>query len=211
MIAIMSYMSSNKQLIWGDGDQETLDALDNLKPRGIWLVLASGDGRYLPELLKTVDQVVVTDHDRSLLEHLRTIFEANPRIRFKEVDITTALPFGSDSFDGVFCTGALHLFTPEVLESIAHEIDRVLRKGGVAFFDVATDICRTYPRGKPGKRQETETLYSSDTATRLVPRLFPGYDIESKKSTFHDDLSEKEDFYTISTGNFLLFLARKRT
>ncbi|MCL5010699.1 MAG: hypothetical protein M1127_00595 [Patescibacteria group bacterium] len=57
-----------KKSIWGKGDKITLSVLRKLKPRGAWLDLAAGDGRYAPTLLKTVNSLVVADKDKKIFK-----------------------------------------------------------------------------------------------------------------------------------------------
>ncbi len=205
----MNKLSMNKS-VWGSGDAITLDAIKELKPTGTWLVLGAGDGRYIAELLETVDCLMVTDINETLLNELSVTYAADTRLRFKKADITLPLPFEEGSFDGVFCTGTLHLFAPDVLERTLKAIDQVLKADGVLFFDIATDIERVFTRDVPGKRQETLMLYSSETAARIIPELIPHYDLQVRKSSFLDDLSEIQDFYCVTKGNFLLFFGTKR-
>src|SRR3989344_7036865 len=128
---------SKKKSIWGKGDKLTLRVLGKLQLKGYWLDLAAGDGRYVPELLSKVDKLVAADIDKdSLLKLLDNVSkEKRSKIEIKVFDIAKKLPFADKSFDGVFCTGTLHLFHKRVLDSIISEVDRILKPKGNVIID----------------------------------------------------------------------------
>ena len=45
-------------------------------------------------------------------------------------------------FDGIFCTGTLHLFEKQTIIKILKEIKRILKRNGKIVLDFATDIER---------------------------------------------------------------------
>src|SRR3990167_8495721 len=95
-----------QETIWGAGDKLTLKVLNTIQLKGTWLDLAAGDGRYIPELLEKVDKLIASDIDRKELDRLRNA----PKVKIKVFDLTNKFPFKDESFDGIFCTGTLHLF-----------------------------------------------------------------------------------------------------
>jgi len=194
-----------KKSIWGEGDKITLSTLRKLKPRGVWLDLASGDGRYAPVLLKTVDSLIAADKDKKALRILKArAGKKKPLI--KHLDITKKLPFRDSSFDGVFCAGTLHLFTPKILSGIFSQINRTLRPGGMLVFDFAVDIKRQYT--KPGAKKE-KSLYSYKEARKLILKNLKSYRISISKSRFLDDLSKMPGYSRITKGIFLLIVGKK--
>src|SRR3990167_2199248 len=143
----IDYSQSEKPSIWGTGDKDSLELLKKIEIHGKWLNLAAGDGRYNLNLLEKADSVVASDIDESALDKLRqnTPDELRAKLQTEVFDVTKKFPFENDSFDGVFCTGTLHLFPTEILRQILSEIDRILKPSGRILIDFATDIKRILP------------------------------------------------------------------
>ncbi len=112
--------------------------------------MAAGDGRFNLQLLKKADNAVASDIDESALSKLWFITpeEYKSKLHTAAFNITQKFPFEDNSFDGVFCTGVLHMFPKEVLRDIFSEIDRILKSHGKIFIDFATDIKRVLSDGK---------------------------------------------------------------
>jgi len=191
--------------IWGTGDELTLKVLSKLKLKGKWLNLAAGDGRYVPELLSKVSSIVATDINRKYLNKLR----GKKRVQTKVADLTKKFPFKNDFFDGVFCTGTLHLFDKKVLESVFSEMDRVLKPKGKLIIDFATDIKRSLPSGKL-KRYKDEPKYKLKPAKQMLKTLLKGYSVKLYESEWVDDLTQQPMFGYISNGYFILVVADKK-
>ncbi len=172
----IDYLKTGRSSIWGEGDRDTVELLKRMKISGRWLNLAAGDGRYNRGLLEKADAVVASDIDAGVLRKLRNITPERLRHKLKTVvfDITETFPFSDHSFDGVFCTGTLHLFPEEMLRFIFSEITRVLRPGGKIIIDFATDIRRVLPDGSLYIRG-SEPQYNLDQAKSLLQKLLKNY------------------------------------
>ena len=48
---------------WGKGEELTLNKIEEEEIKGKWLDLGAGDGRYIPELLQKIDELVLGDID----------------------------------------------------------------------------------------------------------------------------------------------------
>lgn len=111
---------------WGKEEQETIDELKKINFNGKVLNLAAGDGRFNEYILKTSENVIAIDIDK---EDLMKLVSNCPKylkdkLEIKCVDVIKRLPFEDNTFDGVFCTGTLHLFDLEIINNILEEIDR---------------------------------------------------------------------------------------
>ena len=193
--------------VWGNGDEVTLKVLKNLEIKGTWLDLAAGDGRYVTELAEKSERLVVSDIDRQALKKIVTNIPApmKHKVRSKAFDIREKFPFSDNSFNGVLCTGTLHLFSETRLEKIFSEIGRILKPGGMLVIDFATDIKRV----KDGMRVKDRNSYSTASATKLIARFLKDYKVKIHKSSFRDDLSAVPKYGWNVKGNFILFVARK--
>jgi SAM-dependent methyltransferase len=205
----INYFKTGKIPIWGLGDKDMLLFLKKIEIHGKWLNLAAGDGRYTLNLLEKADFVVASDIDESALSKLwhNTPEKYRRKLDIKTFDITKKFPFGNKSFDGVFCTGTLHLFPEEVLQKIISEINRVLKPNGKVMIDFATDIKRASPEGKPvifGK----EPLYSLVDAKSALRNLFRDYKIKMSESEVVEDFEAANPPYTLSC-KFLILVAIK--
>ncbi|MDE6292553.1 MAG: class I SAM-dependent methyltransferase, partial [Bacilli bacterium] len=129
---------------WGIEEQETLDAIKKMNMQGTILNLAAGDGRFNNYLLEYADKVVAVDKSASELEILKSNCPEllNNKLETEVIDITKKIPFADSTFDGIFCTGFLHLFKREIIASIITEMKRLLKDGGNIILDFATDIRR---------------------------------------------------------------------
>ncbi len=155
--------------IYGTGDSATQILLRKLKPEGKWLILAAGDGRYVLSISKTASRIVATDIDPTELAKLKLQIPS-PKIKTKKQDLTRRFPFSKQTFDGVLCTGTLHLFREKTLQRILQETLRVLKPGGHYVFDFAMDIRRTR-EGKRISYRKNEPNYTEHQARRLWKRL----------------------------------------
>ncbi len=193
--------------VWGKGDKITLKILKNLEIKGTWLDLAAGDGRYVPEMLDKADKLIVSDIDKVALNNLlsATPEEKKHKVVSKPFDMTRKFPFEDMSFDGVFCTGALHLFSEAKLRRVFSEIYRMLKPNGMLIADFAADIKRV----KDGRQVKDKNSYSTLDAVLLIKKFTKDYKIKIYKSSFRDDLSAAPKYRWNVKGNFILFVARK--
>lgn len=164
---------------WGSEDKAVIDALQHTPVHGNWLNLAAGDGRYLQYILLGADSVTAVDIDDKALQLLKTNIpiRAHHKLITEVYDMTHGLRDGDASYDGVFCTGTLHLFSPKTLFALCREIKRVLRPGGVFLFDFAFDVQRVLPNGEL-YIHDGEPQYKRDEALGLVPELLDGWQFE---------------------------------
>jgi len=201
----------NERSIWGAGDKETLELLKTADLGGVWLNLAAGDGRYNSLLLKKTDSVTATDVDDSALKKLvrNTPDEYRNKLKTFAFDLTGRFPFQDKTFDGIFCTGTLHLFNKKVLFGIFSEIKRVLRTHGKIILDFATDIKRRTREGTPVYMVDEEPTYTLDEAVKLLEEVFEGF-----KTEIHECAVPKE---LVNTGekeyefecNYVLLVAER--
>lgn len=206
----INYFETGKTSIWGTGDKDTLEFLKKIEIHGKWLNLTAGDGRYNLDLLKKADYVVSSDIDESALSKLRhnTPTRYIKKLHTKAFDITKKFPFEDGLFDGVFCTGTLHLFPKEILQQIILEIGRVLKPNGKVIIDFATDIKRISPSGKSiifGK----EPLYTLEHAKKTLKDLFNNYNVQMRESKVVEDFEAANPPYTLNC-KFIILIADKK-
>ena len=206
----IDYFTTGKKSIWGLGDKDTLQLFKKIKIHGKWLNLTAGDGRYNLNLLEKSDFVIASDIDEGALSKLwhNTPEKYKAKLSTKVFDITKKFPFENNSFDGIFCTGALHLFPKKILQQIISEIDRVLKPKGKIIIDFATDIKRTSPSGKLitfGK----EPLYALESAKITLKNLFRNYQIKLYESEVVEDFEAANPPYTLNC-KFVILMADKK-
>ncbi len=191
---------------WGIEEKETLDAIKIL--RGNILNIAAGDGRFNNKLLEISDSVTAIDIDEKELNILKENSDSNNLIT-KVVDITKRFPFEDSSFDGIFCTGTLHLFDVETVKSILKEIKRVLKPNGKIVLDFATDIKRLDKEGNI-VTFEGEGSYSTSEAVELFEKELNDFSLNIDKSTFKEENLNDDAGYNQITGNFLIISGTKK-
>jgi len=105
-----------------------------LLPESTVLDAGSGNGRYLGELAKYYITIGV-DISQVALCCSRAQLARSGRFAEHLKASINALPFKSQSFDGILCYGVLqHLFWEERIATVT-EYKRVLQKGGYVFFE----------------------------------------------------------------------------
>lgn len=205
----INYFDTDKESIWGKGEPETIEAIKNTDIHGKWLNIAAGDGRYSRELLEKADILIAGDIDEGALSKLWHQTPENLRNKLQTVtfDVNEKFPFAEGEFDGVFCTGFLHLFGQENLQKIFAEIKRVLKTDGKIFFDFATDIKRTDLGGKEiikyGRRS-----YKLNEAKELFLNSFPNFDLQITDAKLTEGVQEANPPYVL-TCNFLIVVGRR--
>ena len=130
-----------------------------------------------------------------------------PKLKIVKLNIVEKLPFDSGSFDGVFCTGTLHLFPNKVLGNIVSEISRVLKPRGRVIIDFATNIKRTSPEGKV-ITFGNEPLYNFDDARDLLKSLFGDYSVEMFDSEVVEEFQAANPPYKLNC-RFIVMIADK--
>ncbi|MEK9200913.1 MAG: class I SAM-dependent methyltransferase [Patescibacteria group bacterium] len=172
----IDYGKTSNDPIWGTGDEDTNKYLEKTELTGKWLNLAAGDGRYMGFLLRNADRIVVNDIDRTALDKLIMLTPENQRVMLEPAvfDIDSQFPFSDETFDGVFCTGTLHLFPKETMGKIASEITRVTKQGGRLLIDLATDIRRVMPNGDL-RFNPVEPRYTLESGKKEIEEAFRGY------------------------------------
>lgn len=192
---------------WGVEETETKEVIKNFY--GKVLNVAAGDGRFNNSLLEIADSVVAIDYDVEELKQLKeqTNKSLLDKLTIQKVNILERFPFEDEEFDGIFCTGTLHLFNKDQLKNILGEMNRVLKYNGLIILDFATDIVRldennnrVYIDGEGG--------YTTDEAEELFKTYLNNYDFDIEVATFkEDDLDEAG--YCFIEGNFLLIKGKK--
>lgn len=195
--------------VWGQDDKETLHFLREMEIKGKWLNLGAGDGRYNDILLEKAGGVIAGDIDKNALKKLRdnTLLNLKSKLEIKVFNILDKFPFKKNQFDGVFCTGTLHLFPESQLKQIFKEISRCLKLNGLLVFDFATDRKKIYLTGKPS--HETKVDYKITTAEKIIKNLLPNYKLSIIKSKVPEELVIIGKTKYLFSCDFLLIKANK--
>ena len=207
----IDYSKTDKTSIWGTGDKETLGLLKKIEIHSKWLNLAAGDGRYNLNLLKKADFVIASDIDEGALNKLwqNTPPKLKTKLETKVFDITKRFPFENNSFDGVFCTGTLHLFPKEILQQIFSEIDKILKPHGRIIIDFATDIKRVLPDGRLYLRK-SEPHYTIKGAAKFLNKLLKNYKVQIIESEVLEEEIKARGFVYRFSCKFILLIADKK-
>ncbi|MFA7243951.1 MAG: class I SAM-dependent methyltransferase [Patescibacteria group bacterium] len=207
----IDYSKTSADSVWGTEEKITSKIIDETVTSGKWLNLCAGDGRFNNRLLSLANQVIAADIDESALEKLTRITpkELEKKLKTKILNVTEKFPFKDAEFDGIFCSGTLHLFPEDILRKIFNEMDRVLKPNGKIVIDYAADIRREYPNGSLWVI-ENEPNYSLKDAKELLSKMFSNYLVEmfaDKSEPERVSFNNKE--YQFSS-NFILIRARKK-
>jgi SAM-dependent methyltransferase len=188
---------------YGPGDPYTTQALKHLRPKGDWLILAAGNGRYLALLAKTARTVLATDIDETALAELKKT-HLGRRICTRRLDFTKRFPFNDNHFDGVLCTGALHLFKPRQVRRAIKETKRALKPDGALLFDFAFNVKRRQGKTRIAYRKG-EAHYTKKTAKTLLKKCLGGFVHEMTESSVEPQLVfDGKKLYRFSCGFFLV-------
>lgn len=195
---------------WGSEEKETLDAIHNIGFHGNILNIAAGDGRFNNELLKLSDKLIAIDINEDELEVLRNncLIGQENKLCTKVVDITKPLPFDDKTFDGVFCTGILHLFKEDVIKNILEEIKRVLKDHGCLVIDFATEITRI-DENNERVIFEGEVNYSNQEVIDLFKSVLSEFDIDIEVASFKEENLDLSAGYKFIKGDFLIISGKK--
>lgn len=195
---------------WGIEEKETLEAINKVGLSGNILNIAAGDGRFNNTLLELAHSVVAIDLDCIELQELKDSCPNNfkNKLSTKIVDITKRFPFDDNTFDGIFCTGTLHLFDMNTIKEILSEIKRVLKVKGKMVLDFATDITRIDKEGNK-KIFSNEGNYVLEEAIKLFQGEFKEFDINIEISKFKEENLQESAGYESISGNFLIISGSK--
>ena len=201
--------------VWGKGEDLTLDVLCRENLEGNWLDLGAGDGRYVSDLLKRVNHLVVADIDKTELQKIQLCLSRQERLKVSVsvFDMAKRFPFGDRSFDGVFCTGTLHLFTPDKIAFILSEISRILKSKGKIIIDFATDVKRVLSDGNLEVIRDKPSYileYKAVNAKKMLTEMLKDYRLEFFQSTFEDDLTSNVSYGFHTKGNFFLVIGTRQ-
>lgn len=197
--------------IWGSEDVATVQALKTQPIKGKWLNLCAGDGRFNSRLLEKAEDVVAFDCDEEALAVLlkNTPTNLHSKLIIQKGNLDSILPFESESFDGIFCTGTLHLFPELLLRHSVSEINRLLKSGGIIILDFATDIKREQADGKL-YIVPNEPHHALAEGIELLKNYFSHYEIDMIISEVP---AEKIVGYSktnyIFSSNFILLIGKK--
>ncbi|MDD4496598.1 MAG: class I SAM-dependent methyltransferase, partial [Methanosarcinaceae archaeon] len=145
----------------------------------------SGNGRYLKELAKYY-RVVGADVSFTALQSSRNRLAKSGFLAEHAVASLHTLPFRPGSFEGVLCYGVLqHLFQSERMAAVL-EFKRVLRKGGLVFFEVFGSEDMRFggkaagPEGEPPEEntflRQSGIIYHYFTEKEILS-LFEGFEV----------------------------------
>jgi len=121
-----------------------LELINRVNARGKWLCIASGDGRYLKPIIARCEKLIAIDLDKNALAKLYENCPKNLRdkLELRHTDVfSTSLDM--NFFSGIICTGFLHLFSKEKLQSLFFKLFESLQPKGNLLFDFAFNIKRT--------------------------------------------------------------------
>jgi SAM-dependent methyltransferase len=111
---------------------------------GIWLDVASGDGRNTGVLLERAEHVIAIDADRSALSKLwhRTAESERKKLELLVHNVAGPLPLPDETVDGALCVGVLHYFPSYLVRAVINDVCRVLKPGGTLLLEFSTDVLR---------------------------------------------------------------------
>ncbi len=104
--------------------------------RGRALDFGCGVGRLTQALAEHFDSCDGVDLASSMIERARALNRNGERVRFHQNDASDLRLFGDGSFDFVLSLIVLQHMKPELMQGYMREFVRILRPGGVAFFNV---------------------------------------------------------------------------
>lgn len=196
---------------WGEEEKETIQAIEKTEFKGKVLNIAAGDGRFNKELLNLANEVVAVDINEEELKELESKCpkELKCKLNTKCIDITKKLPFEENTFDGVFCTGTLHLFDAQTIKTILNEIKRVLKNNGKILLDFATDISRLDFNNNPVVF-DNEGNYTLEQGIKIFQDSFRNFALNIEKARFKEENLDKSAGYKIIEGSFLIISGEYR-
>ncbi len=205
----IDYAKTGNNSVWGDEDKATNDLIKTIKG-GKWLNLCAGDGRFNLHLLERAEQVTAADIDPSALQKLYRItpLELIKKLATRSMNVTMPFPFETETFDGIFCSGTLHLFPKDIFKRIFQEMDRVLKHNGKMIIDFATDIERRYPDGSLWI-VKNEPNYSLQEALAFLQNIFQDYSVQIVTDKVEPEKVQLGDKEYMFSSNFILIQGTK--
>lgn len=196
---------------WGEEEKETIKAIEEIGFKGKVLNIAAGDGRFNEKLLKLADEVVAVDINEKELKELeeKCPKELKNKLNIRCMDITKKFPFEQNTFDGIFCTGTLHLFDIQAIKAILSEIKRVLKNNGKILLDFATDISRLDFNNNP-VTFNNEGNYTMEQGIKLFQDTLKDFTIDIEKASFKEENLDKSAGYRVIEGKFLIISGKYR-
>lgn len=197
---------------WGTEEKETLHAISKIGFSGYLLNIAAGDGRFNNTLLQCADKVLAIDISEDELKILKKSCPSNLRQKLytKRVDITKEFPFKREEFDGIFCTGTLHLFEKQTIIKILKEIKRILKRNGKIVLDFATDIERLNQNGEK-VIFDGEGNYQTEDAISFFQKELNDFILDIEVASFCEEcLDSSSAGYQSIKGKFLVITGRKK-
>ncbi|MDR2944410.1 MAG: class I SAM-dependent methyltransferase [Methanosarcinales archaeon] len=139
---VNSWENEYKHLKWG-GLAELAWIQTRLKEKSFLLDAGSGEGRYLREFCFKFTCIGIDISKNALSRSIKSIGTAAEKKAVHDfpmpdhiVSNTAKLPFADETFDDILCLGVMQHFILEDREKTAAEFYRVLKKGGLLFFEV---------------------------------------------------------------------------
>lgn len=207
----IDYFKLGKASLWGPGENETLIAIKTKVRKGLWLDLGAGDGRYSVTMIRHADKLVATDLDEKALQKLEYRIPKNQRNKLMLVKLNIiSLPFKKESFDGILCTGLLHLFPEGMLFNILNILSDLIKPEGTMILDFGTDIERRLLNGLVYKPRDGEIVYSTSKALKLLEMGLPNISYQVQISSFEDDLTKTGAYEYNTRGKFVLLVGKKK-
>lgn len=159
----MSWDAEYEHLKWG-GLSDISWIQNQLKDGSFLLDAGSGEGRYLRELCFKYSCIGIDLSKNAVLRSAEAIRKKAEKkdssaFSFSEqiVSNVSALPFKNEIFDGVLCLGVLQHLKKEDREKTAAEFYRVLKTGGLVFFEAFGEEDMRC-RGTPAALERVEPL-----------------------------------------------------
>jgi SAM-dependent methyltransferase len=139
--------------------------------------------------------VVATDISDVVIVQDRQIYQ-EAHVRFEQLDVTSGLPFGSETFDVIYSHLALHYYDDEMTKQVFRELHRVLRAGGVLAFACKSLHDSRYGIGEEvepnlliGKGGHVRHFFSVDYVRDLLGDNYDVSVLEEGKESYSDGIS----------------------
>ena len=180
------------------------------------LEVGCGSGAFTTFVARAIGEkgkVYALDIQEKMLEQLKNKLLKPDNRDIKNIEMINKsayeLPFENNSFNGVFCTGTLHLFPKEILRQIFSEMDRILKPDGRILIDFATDIKRTLPDGKLYIRK-SEPQYNLEEVAKFLKELLKNYKVQIVESEVPEEEIKTRGFvYRFSCKGIIVIADKK--
>ncbi len=149
--------------------------------------------------------VTATDLETSAFEHAKAN-KNSLQIIFQQVDLRNELPFEGETFDVVYAHLSLHYFNYETTKRLIHEIERVLKLGGVLAFLVNSI---NDPQYKTGKEMEADYFQIEDKPKRFFSERTARELTQYLQVNLLDELGETYKDTAKGVHNLVRFVGKK--